>query len=59
MNDRPVLFLLHALGGSARAWDGVVASLGDGFETIAIDLPGFGDARTAAELTVASGMRPR
>ena len=53
MNDQPVIFLLHALGGSARAWDGVVASLGAEFETIAIDLPGFGEARTATDLTVA------
>jgi pimeloyl-ACP methyl ester carboxylesterase len=53
MNDRPVLFMLHALGGSARAWDGVIASLGTGFEAVAIDLPGFGDARTAPDLSVA------
>lgn len=53
MKDRPVLFLLHALGGSARAWDGIAASLDDGFESIAIDLPGFGDARAAADLSVA------
>ena len=52
MNDRPVLFLLHALGGSARAWDGVVALLGNGFEGIAIDLPGFGDAQPAPDVTV-------
>ncbi len=53
MNERPVLFLLHALGGSARAWDGVVTALGSDFETVAIDLPGFGDARAASEWTVA------
>lgn len=52
MNERPVLFMLHALGGSARAWDGVAASLGAGFEVVAIDLPGFGDAPVAADLTV-------
>ena len=53
MNNRPVLFMLHALGGSGRAWDGVVASLGTGFEAISIDLPGFGDARSSPDLTVA------
>lgn len=52
MTDRPVLFLLHALGGSARVWDGVVASLGSQFEAVAIDLPGFGDARTAPDFSV-------
>ncbi len=53
MSERPVLFLLHALGGSARAWDGVLARLGAGFEGVAIDLPGFGDATAAADLSVA------
>lgn len=52
MNDRPVFFMLHALGGSARAWDGVAAALDPGFEVVAIDLPGFGDARDASDLGV-------
>jgi len=52
MNDRPVFFMLHALGGSARAWDGVATALGDDVETIALDLPGFGDERAATDLTV-------
>lgn len=52
MNDKPVLFMLHALGGSARAWTRVAAALGDEFEVIAVDLPGFGDARTAPDLSV-------
>ena len=43
--------MLHALGGSARAWTRVVDALGDRFEAIAIDLPGFGDARTAPDLS--------
>ena len=45
--------MLHALGGSGRAWRGVAESLGDEFEVIAIDLPGFGEARTVPDLTVA------
>lgn len=53
MNERPVLFLLHALGGSARVWDGAIAALGTDFEAVAIDLPGFGDAPAAADLSVA------
>ena len=53
MTERPVLFLLHALGGSARAWEGVVAALEAGFEGVAIDLPGFGEATAAADLSVA------
>lgn len=39
---RPTLFLLHALGGSAKAWDGVIDRLGAGIECVALDLPGFG-----------------
>ena len=53
MYDRPTLVLLHALGGSARAWNGVRAALGSDFETLALDLPGFGDAPVAADLSVA------
>lgn len=53
MTDRPTVFLLHALGGSARAWDGLVAALGHRFQCVAIDLPGFGDATAAADLSVA------
>ncbi len=48
-NDRPVVFLLHALGGSARAFDGVVERLASDFDAIAIDLPGFGDAAGAID----------
>jgi pimeloyl-ACP methyl ester carboxylesterase len=53
MHDRPTLVLLHALGGSARAWGGVCAALGSDFETLALDLPGFGGAPVAADLSVA------
>ena len=49
MTDKTVLFMLHALGSSARAWSGVVASLDTGFEAIPIDLPGFGEQRDATE----------
>ncbi|WP_343525881.1 alpha/beta hydrolase [Sphingomonas sp.] len=39
---RTALFLLHALGGSARAWDAVMARIGPGVACRALDLPGFG-----------------
>ena len=55
MNNRPVLFFLHALGGSARVWGGVVALLDAEFDVVAIDLPGFGDSQVATDLSV-SGM---
>lgn len=42
--SRPTLFLIHALGSSAREWDKVTQSLGTNFDTVALDLPGFGEA---------------
>jgi pimeloyl-ACP methyl ester carboxylesterase len=42
------LYFLHALGGSAREWDRVVAALGDDFDCIPLDLPGFGGSADAA-----------
>jgi len=50
---RPVLFLLHALGGSARSWDPVVERLGERFDCAALDLPGFGDAGDDPRTSVA------
>jgi pimeloyl-ACP methyl ester carboxylesterase len=49
---RPTLFLLHALGLSARSWDGVVAAIGDGFDVVALDLPGYGDQVASPLITV-------
>ncbi|WP_375407646.1 alpha/beta fold hydrolase, partial [uncultured Amnibacterium sp.] len=49
---RPTLFLLHGLGRSARSWDGVIAALGDGFDVVALDLPGYGDNASSALITV-------
>lgn len=40
----PTIVLLHHFGGSARTWDEVIAILGPSYPTLAIDLPGFGDA---------------
>ena len=36
------LVLLHALGSSSHAWEPVLPYLVDGFEVLAVDLPGFG-----------------
>ena len=53
MNDRPILFLLHCLGGSARTWDAVVRHLDPHLDCIAIDLPGFGAAAARDNYSVA------
>ena len=50
--NRPTLFMLHALGGSSTAFDPIRLALGDAFDVIAIDLPGFGDRDTKAGTTV-------
>jgi pimeloyl-ACP methyl ester carboxylesterase len=51
------LFFLHALGASARSWDGVVARLkaeaGDRIDCVALDLPGFGDAAVMGHRSIA------
>lgn len=44
----PTLVMLHHFGGSARSWDMVIERIGDAFPTLALDLPGFGDAAAAA-----------
>ncbi|HEY2771803.1 MAG TPA: alpha/beta hydrolase [Solirubrobacteraceae bacterium] len=46
MPSDPIL-LLHGQPGSARDWDGVVATLGPGVETLAIDRPGWDGRREA------------
>jgi pimeloyl-ACP methyl ester carboxylesterase len=38
------LVCLHALGSSGREFDAVGELLGEGFDVLALDLPGFGDA---------------
>ena len=53
MTSTPTLVFLHFLGGSTRTWAPVIAELGDGIQTLAIDLPGFGGAATAPGSTVA------
>ncbi|RXD07714.1 alpha/beta fold hydrolase [Sphingomonas sp. UV9] len=45
------MFFLHALGGSARSWDAVIARLGE-FDCQPLDLPGFGAASDATGFTV-------
>lgn len=45
---RPTVVLLHQFGGSARSWDMVINRLGGAFPTLALDLPGFGDAGGAS-----------
>lgn len=39
---RPTLFLLHSLGASHQEWGAVRSVLGDQFECVALDIPGFG-----------------
>lgn len=42
-DTRSTLIFLHSLGSSRHEWDGVAKRLRADFDTIALDLPGFGD----------------
>ena len=48
----PVLFMLHALGGSGDAFGRVAAELGAEFDAVALDLPGFGSADVGAGTSI-------
>ena len=52
ITNTPTLFMLHALGSSSAAFNPLRKHLGDAFEVIAIDLPGFGDRDTERNTTV-------
>ncbi|WP_216819810.1 alpha/beta hydrolase [Frondihabitans sp. 762G35] len=51
-SERPAVFLLPGLGLSARAFDRLGDALGDTFDTVALDLPGFGDAPASSGTSV-------
>jgi pimeloyl-ACP methyl ester carboxylesterase len=49
--DGPPLVLLHPLGADRCVWNPVVAALGDEFDVIALDLPGFGQSPPLTDVT--------
>ncbi len=49
-----ILYCLHFLGGSARSWTQLAAEARTVHEVVAIDLPGFGDAKDLPGYTVAA-----
>ena len=54
IDNRPVVFCLHFLGGSQRSWDEVARRLDSLAQIVALDLPGFGGAADASGATVAA-----
>lgn len=48
------MLLLHGFSGTRRAWDGVVAELGERYRPLAIDLPGHGGAADARPIDFAT-----
>ena len=51
----PLLVFLHWLGGGARTWEKVTAGLAArGYRSLALDLPGFGEAGADARYSVAA-----
>lgn len=55
----PMLVFLHHFGGSARSWDAVITQVGGASDTVALDLPGFGDAADAPGPFTVAGMADR
>ncbi|MFE1664938.1 alpha/beta fold hydrolase [Microbacterium sp. P02] len=53
MNAAPTLYALHALGSSAREFDGLSARLQSRLRVVGIELPGFGDEPVTDDLSVA------
>jgi pimeloyl-ACP methyl ester carboxylesterase len=49
----PTLVLLHSFGLSRREWSEVATLLADEYRTVAIDTPGFGEARSVPGYSVA------
>ena len=54
LDRRPLLFALHFLGGNAAAWSEVALRLAPRCDFVALDLPGFGDARDATGFAVSA-----
>ncbi|MCJ1689402.1 alpha/beta hydrolase [Rathayibacter sp. VKM Ac-2927] len=50
--SRPTIFALHGLGLSGRLFDPLARELADAAEVVAIDLPGYGDARDAEDVSL-------
>ena len=51
---RPTIFLLHLLGGSARAFDWLTPLLATRVRCVAVDLPGFGQNADATGFSVSA-----
>lgn len=56
-SSRPTAFALHALGSSARAFDGLAEAVADVLDVHAIDLPGFGDAAAMTGTSIPETVR--
>jgi 3-oxoadipate enol-lactonase len=51
---RPTLMFLHGIGGAARAWRGQLESFGDRYHAVAWDMPGYGQSKPLAAVSIAS-----
>ncbi|NQX05533.1 alpha/beta hydrolase [Rathayibacter sp. VKM Ac-2856] len=52
--SRPTIFALHGLGLSGRLFDPLARELAGTADVVAIDLPGYGDARDAVDTSLAA-----
>jgi 3-oxoadipate enol-lactonase len=51
---RPTLLFLHGIGGAARAWRGQLESFGDRYHAVAWDMPGYGQSKPLAAVSIAT-----
>jgi len=51
---RPMLVFLHGIGGAARAWRGQLEVFGDRYHAVAWDMPGYGQSKPLAAVSIAT-----
>jgi 3-oxoadipate enol-lactonase len=51
---RTALVFLHGIGGAARAWRGQLEAFGDRYHAVAWDMPGYGQSKPLAAVSIAA-----
>ena len=53
-STQPALVFLHGIGGAARAWRGQLDAFGDRYYAMAWDMPGYGQSKPLAAVSIAT-----
>lgn len=51
---KPVLVFLHYFGGAAKSWNWLIDELGEAYQCLPLDLPGFGGTAPLPQISVAT-----